>query len=302
MSAISDYYTAGARSAGGYFGAPRDGGRKHRGQDFSHSTRPGTIAVPALLGGTVVSKTAPSSTHGFGYGITIRSLFGGEWYRVSYSHGPWASQQAIGQGVSQGQVILHEGNTGATSGSCVHVEVYRESNGTFIDPWPFIQSVLGGGSSAGGGVKPNGYSYVVELEQAWMNHARGEKLVVDGVLGANTIAAIKRYQEYLRGWGYKGNIDGDWGAGTQAAHAAFYNAVQAQANAGRPTIRRGSKGQDVIDLQRRLKTNYSLYAGGLNVDGDFGPATEAAVKEFQRRAGLAVDGVVGSKTWGALGF
>jgi peptidoglycan hydrolase-like protein with peptidoglycan-binding domain len=38
----------------------------------------------------------------------------------------------------------------------------------------------------------------------------------------------------------------------------------------------------------------------LVVDGVFGPATEAAVKEFQQGAGLVVDGTVGPQTWAAL--
>lgn len=69
---------------------------------------------------------------------------------------------------------------------------------------------------------------------------------------------------------------------------------------GRPTIRRGSTGQAVRDLQAYLRRVYPAYAKNLTVDGIFGTATEKAVAEFQRRAGLAVDGIVGPRTWAAL--
>ncbi len=62
-------------------------------------------------------------------------------------------------------------------------------------------------------------------------------------------------------------------------------------------LRQGSKGAHVTSLQNRLK------ALGFNpgaADGDFGPKTTAAVKDFQRKAGLSADGVVGPKTWAAL--
>ena len=38
----------------------------------------------------------------------------------------------------------------------------------------------------------------------------------------------------------------------------------------------------------------------MTVDGVFGDKTRAAVKDYQKKNGLSVDGVVGSKTWGAL--
>ncbi|AOT23688.1 lysin A [Mycobacterium phage MitKao] len=53
-------------------------------------------------------------------------------------------------------------------------------------------------------------------------------------------------------------------------------------------------------VQRRLKAAYRSYAGHLEIDGDFGPLTELAVREFQRRSLLIADGIVGPNTAAAL--
>ena len=58
------------------------------------------------------------------------------------------------------------------------------------------------------------------------------------------------------------------------------------------TLKRGSRGEDVKTLQRKLN---------LVADGIFGQLTEEAVREFQKSHSLAVDGIVGAKTWAALG-
>ena len=63
-----------------------------------------------------------------------------------------------------------------------------------------------------------------------------------------------------------------------------------------PVLSEGGTGPAVVRLQQRL----NIWGATLNTDGDFGPATLAAVRAFQQAHGLSVDGVVGPATWAAL--
>lgn len=62
-------------------------------------------------------------------------------------------------------------------------------------------------------------------------------------------------------------------------------------------LRRGSKGDAVKMLQTNLN---SVMNAGLDVDGSFGPKTEAAVKDFQKKFNLEVDGIYGPKSTEAM--
>jgi hypothetical protein len=67
----------------------------------------------------------------------------------------------------------------------------------------------------------------------------------------------------------------------------------------KPTLRRGSKGAYVTLAQTELiQKNYDC--GAFGADGQFGAATEKAVRQLQKDYGLTVDGVIGQKTWAAL--
>ncbi|MGW0424777.1 peptidoglycan-binding protein [Streptomyces sp. NPDC003015] len=78
-------------------------------------------------------------------------------------------------------------------------------------------------------------------------------------------------------------IDGRWSAGI---------------NKGRNTeIVYGATGADVAEAQCLLR-RAGITPGG--IDGMFGPLTLRAVKTFQQRAGLAVDGMLGPHSWKAL--
>ena len=61
----------------------------------------------------------------------------------------------------------------------------------------------------------------------------------------------------------------------------------------------GSRGEEVRTIQTKLK-RWGYYNG--NVDGIYGSQTLAAVKKFQKKNGLAVDGIAGTKTLQAMGI
>lgn len=65
----------------------------------------------------------------------------------------------------------------------------------------------------------------------------------------------------------------------------------------RPTLKPGSRGSEVTELQATLKL--LGYYGG-TVDGVYGQSTVAAVAQFQQAAGLNADGITGAATWNRL--
>ena len=74
---------------------------------------------------------------------------------------------------------------------------------------------------------------------------------------------------------------------------------EADAYEGLRTLKRGDKGSAVRDLQFLL-WQFDLIEPNLETDGIFGVYTDEAVRQFQERTGLKVDGIVGPKTWAAL--
>ncbi len=65
-------------------------------------------------------------------------------------------------------------------------------------------------------------------------------------------------------------------------------------------LKKGAKGRDVEALQKALNKLGARPA--LDIDGDFGPKTEEAVRKFQKKAALKPDGQVGEMTQAAISF
>jgi len=124
---------------------------------------------------------------------------------------------------------------------------------------------------------------------------------------------VKDLQEALLELDFKpGEADGEFGVYTESAVKAFqkWTTLSADGIVGPetweklddaeksdPTLREGSTGVAVRGLQRRL-----IAAGfGIDdVDGRFGAQTQAAVRAFQERHELDVDGIAGPQTWERL--
>jgi len=117
-------------------------------------------------------------------------------------------------------------------------------------------------------------SFGPKTEQSVKNFQAQSGLVADGVVGPKT-----------------------WAALTSAAPVGPPVAAPAAPATPPPTLKEGARSDTVRILQQLLVNNGASIA----VDSAFGPKTTAAVKAFQKKKGLAADGIVGPKTWAALG-
>jgi peptidoglycan hydrolase-like protein with peptidoglycan-binding domain len=109
---------------------------------------------------------------------------------------------------------------------------------------------------------------------------------VDGVFGVLTESAVRSFQTWA-----KTTADGVVGPLT-------WEKLD-DADKSEPTLREGDRRVAVRGLQRRL-LGAGYGTGEIEIDGRFGPATEAAVKAFQEAVGIDVDGIVGPQTWEQL--
>jgi peptidoglycan hydrolase-like protein with peptidoglycan-binding domain len=142
-----------------------------------------------------------------------------------------------------------------------------------ISPWPVIQ---------------NGYQGHPVKTLQFLLRERGHHVAVDGVFGPATEAAVKTFQT-SKGLPTTGMLD-----------PQTWTALIIQ-------VRRGSTGDAVRGVQEEFQ--FRNLSGdpskGVQIDGDFGTQTDAAVRAFQHDLSLdipsvTVDGIVGPVTWQAL--
>lgn len=158
---------------------------------------------------------------------------------------------------------------GVTAGNSSFIGIEAENAGTGVDPWPEVQMDA---------------------------YARGVAAILKHI-GADDVMAAG-HKEYALPRGRKIDPSFDMVA-FRANVAAFMGGhklgpAPAAVDPVRAMLRKGDQGNSVRQLQELLQM-------GLNADGQFGPATDKAVKAFQAKHGLEADGLVGPATWKALG-
>jgi peptidoglycan hydrolase-like protein with peptidoglycan-binding domain len=122
----------------------------------------------------------------------------------------------------------------------------------------------------------------------------GYRLEDDGVFGAKTDAAVRRFQRDKNL-----TADGIVGAKTRAAIASAKGATSTPVPTA--TLQKGSRGAQVRQLQTALvKLGFMTQAQMNTGPGIFGTRTDAALRAFQRSENLVADGIYGPKTQQAL--
>jgi peptidoglycan hydrolase-like protein with peptidoglycan-binding domain len=116
---------------------------------------------------------------------------------------------------------------------------------------------------------------------------------------------VRTVQYLLRHHGFTVAVDGEFGEGTRAAVKEFQRKHRLSVTgyvddpdwaAIASSVRKGEGGWKVRAVQSQLReSGYSVA-----VDGDFGDATENAVRRFQRANDITADGVVRGNTWNRL--
>jgi len=205
----------------------------------------------------------------------------------------WGSQNLAQQGYNSTQILrTYYGNVEIVSNAPVQ---------GYVTSYP-------GRALRRGTTGPGVVTIQTELNRISQSYPAIPKIpVVDGIFGARTEAAVRKFQEV-----FDLTVDGIVGKATWYALVRYYVAVnrlaelrsQGQrfyANSWAVTdpIEQGDRGVKVEHLQYMLSvlSAYIPEIPPITVDGIFGNATRGAVIAAQRRFGLPQTGIVNAATW-----
>ena len=188
-----------------------------------------------------------------------------------------------------------------------NIEIVRTNNIAAI-PQSYPGSPLREGDRG-----PNVFTLQRQLNRITKDYPFFGLLTVDGIFGPAMTATVKAFQKQF-------GLTADGVVGRQTWYKISYIYVSVKDLAeltsegetasgtlsdgtwGGVVLRQGSTGSSVEQLQFWLNTlsQYDSSIPSVTVDGVYGSGTTAAVRAFQRKYGLDVDGIVGQATWTRL--
>jgi hypothetical protein len=168
-------------------------------------------------------------------------------------------------------------------------------------------SLHGEGRAVDFGINPHGAGYGDEVAE--LLRTRSKELGVQCVIWRRRIWSGSYPDKGFRAYsGTNPHLDHihaelSWAAARTLTAAKVAQILSpAASSSSSSSLRAGASGAAVQKLQATLKAWYPTTApfSTLRVDGQYGPATEIAVRAFQTRAGLTPDGIAGQLTLAAL--
>ena len=170
-------------------------------------------------------------------------------------------------------------------------KMYHGSNTMYIS-WCTAKGTLKNGKKSNGeAIKPGTAVFCQRESDGVYSHVG---LYVGGgyvIEAAGTNQGVCRSKLTNKKWEYWGELKGVDYSDTPADETPDEPVAPTY-----PTLREGAKGEMVVQLQDLL----AKAGSNLKIDGIFGPGTRSAVRAFQKKYGLVVDGIVGPKTWKKL--
>ena len=248
--------------------------------------------------GTVLRRgSTGSNVEQVQFWLSDLAQFDSSLVRVSVDGSYGAATERAVRAFQQKQSLTADGVVGQTTWNALYAA------------WVDAQSDLGGTAWPGTALRRGDTGMEVRLVQFWLrlaadNYSALRTVTVDGSYGAATVSAVTAFQS-LFGLTADGVVGrSTWNKLKEVGLAVANKIVAANVAPGQftTTTREGSSGTAVRAVQyylRRLAAYYSDVPT-VTVDGKFGAATTRAVKAWQTRAGLTVDGVVGRLTFQSL--
>lgn len=208
-------------------------------------------------------------------------------------------QLCDGDAVAAEAMICQIGDYGA---GCTYSAKYYKNKGRFFDdPKPgdqifFWNSKKDGDAHTG---------LVTAVDKTYVYTIEGNTSTASGVVANGGGVCAKKYKltnSRIHGYGrpyYDTGVEIKTETTTETKTETTTSKEASTVNIELPVLKMGAKGETVKALQRMLYAmGYNL--GDKPIDGSFGPKVDAAVRSYQKKHKMEVDGSVGPKTWTKL--